>query len=263
MGRIITIANQKGGVAKTTTVGTMTAILVDMGYRVLAVDLDPQGNLTDSIGADGYTKPTIYEAMKREISVDDVIQKTDACDILPANIMLSGVEQEFNMIGRELRLKETLEPLKNDYDFIIIDTPPALGILTTNAIAAADEILIPSVAAIFAVKGIRQMYDTIRNVQRYLNPNLICAGVLITRYTEQKNNAKDMKDLTEQMAGLIHAPVFKSCIRDAVAVQEAQARSIDLFAYNERNAKKVRADYLAFVHEYLDMYNARVNGEPV
>lgn len=259
MSKVIAVANQKGGVGKTTTTATMAAILVDMGYRVLTIDLDPQGNLSDSIGADSYTKPTIYEAVKREVVAKDIIQKTDAFDIIPANIMLSGFEQEFYMIGREQRLKETLEPLKDDYDFIIIDTPPSLSMLTTNAFTAANDIIITTTAAVFAAKGIRQMYDTIRNVQRYLNPKLKCAGILLTKYDPRTLNNKDMKDLTEQIAEFMDAPVFRTYIRSTIAVEEAQARSIDLAAY--RSTATATEDYKAFVREYLDMSAASCQEE--
>ncbi len=248
--KVIAVANQKGGVGKTTTTATVAAILKQQGYRVLVVDLDPQGNLSDSVGADSYTRPTMYEVMKREISAKDTIQKMASFDVLPANIMLAGLEQELYSIGKEHRLKENLDPVKSEYDFIFIDTPPSLGVLTANAFTAADEIIIPTTAAQFAAKGIRQMYDTIRNIQRYSNPNVVCAGILLTKYDPRSINNRDMKDLTEQVAGYMNSKVYKTYIRSTVAVEEAQARATDLVAY--KNTSTAAQDYQAFVKEYLE-----------
>lgn len=247
--KTIAIANQKGGVGKTTTSGTMAAILKRKGARVLVVDLDPQGNLSDSIGADSYNSPTIYEVMKRELPAKDVIQEMEAYDLIPANIMLAGAEQEFFQLGKEQRLKETLDPVKTNYDYIVIDTPPSLGVLTVNAFTAADEIIIPTTAGVFAAKGIRQLYDTIRNVQRYCNPKVKCAGILLTRYDPRAVNNKDMKALIEQIGEYIDAPLFNTYIRSTVAVEEAQARSIDLLSY--KTGATAAEDYTAFVEEYL------------
>jgi chromosome partitioning protein len=249
MKKIIAIANQKGGVAKTTTTGALAAGLKQKGYKVLTIDLDPQGNLTDSVGADGYNFPTTYELMKREAKPEEAIQHLEAFDIIPANIMLAGAEQEFSQIGKEQRLKETIAPVVSQYDYIIIDTPPALGVLTVNAFTVADEIIIPTTAGIFAAKGIRQLHDTIVNVQKYCNDKVKIAGILLTKYNPRSNNNKDMKELTEQIGEYIKAPIFKTYIRATVAVEEAQARATDLFTYNGDST--AAADYAAFVDEYL------------
>lgn len=249
MAKVISIANQKGGVAKTTTAGALATGLKKRGFKVLAIDLDPQGNLSDSVGADANNLAGIYEVLKREISPNDAIQKLASFDIIPANIMLAGAEQELSQTGKEHRLKETILPIVHDYDFIVIDTPPALGVLTVNAFTFSDEVIIPTTAGIFAAKGISQLYETINNVKKYCNAKIKIAGILITKYNPRANNNKDMKEVTEQIASFIKAPIYNTYIRPSVTIEEAQARQVDLFNYKENST--VAQDYSDFVDEYL------------
>lgn len=245
---IITIANQKGGVAKTTTSAAFAAGLRQKGYKVLAIDLDPQGNLSDNVGADNLEKPTIYELLKNEVSINDTIQKNNQFDIIPSNIMLAGLEKEIIAeLGKEQRLKESLE--NNDYDYIIIDTPPALGLLTINAFTASDEVIIPTTAGIFSASGITQLYDTIRNVKKYCNSNIKINGILITKFNPRSNNNQDMKNLISKLAEYIDAPVYKSFIRNSVVIEEAQTRKVDIFSYKKDST--VATDYSQFIKEYL------------
>ena len=135
---IIAVANQKGGVGKTTTSQAMAAGLAEKGYRVLGIDLDPQGNFSAACGAESYNVPTIYEVMKRDSSIEDALQHMKGgYDVVPANIMLAGAEQELSQTGKEHRLKEAVAPIAGNYDFIVIDTPPSLGVLTVNAFTCA------------------------------------------------------------------------------------------------------------------------------
>lgn len=249
MRKIIAVANQKGGVAKTTTTGALAARLKEKGFSVLAIDADPQGNLSDSAGADNREQPTLYELLKGEVDAEEVIQRLEVFDIIPANIMLAGAEQEIAQIGKEQRLKERLLPIMDQYDFILIDTPPALGLLTINAFTVADEVIVPTTAGIFAATGITQLFDTIKNVQKYCNGKVRIAGILLTKFDPRKNNNKDMRDLTEQLADYMNAPLYKTFIRASVAVEEAQARQESLFNYKGNST--VALDYTAFVEEYL------------
>lgn len=249
--RVIAVANQKGGVGKTTTSQALAAGLADKGFKVLAIDLDPQGNLSTACGVDNYYKPTIYELMKNTVSIDQVIQKSPGgFDIIPANIMLAGAEQEFSQLGKEYRLKEAIAPVADRYDYIVIDTPPSLGILTVNAFSFAGDILIPTTAGVFATTGIKQLNDTVLRVQKYCNPGVKVCGILFTRFNPRTNISKQIMELTEQFGELIAAPIYKTYIRSAVVVEEAQARRSDIFSYAEKST--VAEDYKAFIEEFLE-----------
>lgn len=252
MTKIITIANQKGGVAKTTTVGAFASGLKSKGYNVLAIDLDPQGNLSSSLGAENIYSKTVYNLMKLEASPEEVIQHLDACDIIPANIILAGLEHELIQTGKEYRLEETLKPIMSNYDFIIIDTPPSLGILTTNAIMIADEVIIPTTAGIFAATGIEQLRMYIDSLTKYRRRpgQMTIPGILLTRYNNRTNISKEIKEFTDNMAKQFETKLFKTFIRFSVTVEEAQANNTDIHRYS--NAKNISDDYNAFIDEYLE-----------
>ncbi|MDR1482537.1 MAG: ParA family protein [Synergistaceae bacterium] len=248
---IIAIANQKGGVAKTTTTASVAAALKRRGFRVLTIDLDPQGNLSDSLGAEMFKLPTTYELLKRVSLAPDVTQHLDACDIIPSNIMLAGIEQELlSETGKEYRLKETLRPISDRYDYILIDTPPSLGVLTINALTCADKVIIPTTAGIFAANGIQQLNNTILNIKKYCNQGLQPAGILLTKFNPRTMVGQEMKELTRHLGQHINTKVFHTFIRVSVAVEEAQANKLDLFSY--RQDSTVAQDYNAFVQEYLE-----------
>ena len=248
--RIVAVANQKGGVGKTTTSQALTAGLADKGYKVLGIDLDPQGNLSSACGSVNYNVPTIYELMKREVTAEETIQHMNGgYDIIPSNIMLAGAEQELSQTGKEHRLKEAIAAVSDNYDYIIVDTPPSLGVLTVNAFTAASDILIPTTAGIFATTGINQLNETVKSVQKYCNPNVKITGILFTRFNPRVNISKQIKELTEQLSQYISAPIYKTYIRSAVAVEEAQANRVDIFDYAEKST--VSEDYKAFIEEFL------------
>lgn len=248
--RIVAVANQKGGVGKTTTSQALTAGLADKGYKVLGIDLDPQGNLSSACGSVNYNVPTIYELMKREVTAEETIQHMNGgYDIIPSNIMLAGAEQELSQTGKEHRLKEAIAAVSDNYDYIIVDTPPLLGVLTVNAFTVASDILIPTTAGIFATTGINQLNETVKSVQKYCNPNVKITGILFTRFNPRANISKQIKELTEQLSQYISAPIYKTYIRSAVAVEEAQANRVDIFDYAEKST--VSEDYKAFIEEFL------------
>ncbi len=181
MAKVISVSNQKGGVGKTTTTGAVAAGFKLKGYKVLCVDLDPQSNLSFSSGAETEDCPTIYEILKGEAKSSFSIQKMSSFDIISSNILLSGIELEFTQTGREYLLKEALNTVKDKYDYIFIDTPPALSILTVNAFTASDYIIIPMLADIFSLQGIAQLSETIDRVRRYCNPNVKVEGIVLTK----------------------------------------------------------------------------------
>ena len=172
MAKTIVLSNQKGGVGKTTSAYVLALLLKERGARVLAVDLDPQGNLSFCMGAEKEGIATIYDVLKGELKARYAVQKSTLVDLLAANILLSGIELEFTGVKREFLLSRQLETLKPYYDYIIIDSPPALGILTVNAFTAADYVLVPMLSDIFSLQGITQLDETIRQVRSHCNPRL-------------------------------------------------------------------------------------------
>lgn len=247
--KVITIANQKGGVAKTTTAHHLIVGLTERGYSVLGVDMDAQGNLSYMMNVKPNTA-SVYEVMKGEAQIEECIQKTEAGNILPANIMLSGADMEFNSTGREYRLKGALDQVKNQYDFIVIDTPPALSILTVNAFTASDYIVIPMFADMFSIQGAGQLKNTIDQTRKYCNPKLKIQGILLTRYNARNNVTKDLTELAEQFAKRLETKTYSARIRQSVAVTESQAMQTHLFQHADKEA--VTGDYRNFIDELLE-----------
>ena len=206
MSAIFALANQKGGVAKTTTTGTLAAGLKKAGLQCADDRLRPTGQPVD-VGSCRKirTSATMYEVMKGTVSAREAIQHTPSCDIIPANTILAGIEQELHNVGKEMTLREKLRDeqtgVAEAYDYILIDCPPSLGLLTVNALTAADYLLIPTMAETFAASGITQLYDTYKSVKKYTNPALRIDGVLLTR-TERTRVTKTIQELTEKNRGL-------------------------------------------------------------
>lgn len=254
MSRTISVANQKGGVSKTTTTVNFGAMLSFIyGKKILLIDLDPQGNMTDNLGFDiadhGENTPTIYEVLKDEIPIQDAIQNYNGIDFVPADIALSSAEREFSQVGSEHRLKKVLQSIRDQYDYILIDTPPSLGILTVNAFTVSDEIIIPVEAAFFSLKGLVKLNETIETVKEFTNEDLIVRGVLFTKFNNKFNISKEMKKSADEISEVIKAPMFDTTIRRTVVVDEAQAAGQDLFNYKKTSTAE--EDYKSFTEEYL------------
>lgn len=249
MAKVISVSNQKGGVGKTTTTCSLAAGLKKKGYRVLAIDLDPQGNLGFSVGADTETSASIYNVLKGEIKIQYAIQKTNSMDIIISSILLSGIELEFTNTGREYLLKEAIRPILAFYDYILLDTPPALGILTINAFTASDGIVVPMLSDIFSLQGIAQLYETVERVKKYCNPNISITGILLTRFNPRSRLSQEIRGTAEMIAEDLHIRLFDSFIRSSVSASEAQSLQKDIFAYNSRS--HVAQDYGQFIDELL------------
>jgi chromosome partitioning protein len=249
MGKIIVFANQKGGVTKTTMTWLVSVGLKRRGYKVLVVDFEPQGDLSDSVKAENEKYVTAYELIKGEATAEECIQQLDVFDIIPANQLLYNAEQELIEMGREHKLKEALEPIKDHYDFILVDTPPNLGNLTANAFTAADEIIIPTTAGKYSVKAIKEIYLSIKQNQKYCNGKGYIRGLVFARVKTNTNANKLMQSVGMDICRELQIPVFKTTIRETTAIENAQIEQQDIFTLNEN--KELISDYNALIDEIL------------
>mgnify|MGYP001385392548 FL=1 len=249
MGKVISISNQKGGVGKTTTTCNLAAGLTKKGFHVLVIDLDAQGNLGFSVGADIDTCATIYDVLKGSTKTQFAIQKRETADIITSSILLSGIELEFTNTGREFLLKEAIKPILDNYDYILLDTPPALGILTINAFTAADTIIVPMLSDIFSLQGIAQLYETFERVKKYCNPNLKIAGILLTKHNPRTHLSREIRGTAELIARDLNIKLFDSTIRSSVVVSEAQSVQQSILEYAPKH--NISKDYLQFTNELL------------
>lgn len=250
MEKIISIINQKGGVGKSTTSQSLAAGLSLKGYKILLIDMDSQGNLSFSVGADKQGV-SVLEVLKQEVSAPDVIQHIGTIDVIPASISLAGADMQLTETGKEYRLKESIEPLRKNYNYIVIDTPPALGILTVNALTASDEVIIPAQADIYSIDAIGQLYNTIKAVKQYTNKTLSITGILLTRFSDRTVLSRDLANMIQKTAEQLNIKLFTARIREAISIKEAQASKQDIFSYAPKS--KVAADYMGFVDEFLSI----------
>ena len=211
-----------------------------MNKKVLAIDLDPQGNLSFSLGADADECYNMYHVFKGTVSLYDTIQHVACCDVVPANIQLSACELELTKVGREYVLRDQIETVEKDYDFIIIDTPPALSILTINAYAASNELIIPMVPEILSLQGIAQLKETIFAVKHYYNRSLEIRGILLNKYNPRLILTKEVEDLSNLIAEQLGTDVFEQKITNSVIIAEApaHAKTIIEYAPNSKAAKE-------------------------
>ena len=231
MTQVITVTNQKGGVGKTTTVSALVCGLKQRGARVLGVDLDPQGNLGFTLGLDIGECKTVYDVLTGACPIERAISHTEYGDILPSDIMLSTAEVEFTAPRREFMLSQQLDAVKDSYDFIIIDTPPSLNILTINAYVASTGLILPMEAEVLSLVGISQIQDIIETVQKSFNPNLKVLGILLNKYNPRLTLSRDILDLAEQVAEQLNSQVFSAKVRRSVSVAMAPAYGQSVLSY--------------------------------
>jgi chromosome partitioning protein len=245
---IYSIINQKGGVGKSTTALAIGAGLSLKGYSVLYVDLDAQGNLSYTMGAStqGYNAMGV---LQRPDTARSEVQHLKQGDIIASSPALAGADAVITETGKEYRLKEALEGLSGDYDYCIIDTPPALGILTVNALTACSGVIIPAQADIYSLHGINQLNNTLQTVKRYCNPDLSILGIVLTRYNGRAIIRREVAEMLEQTARGLNTKLYKSRIRECTALVEAQATKQNIYSYAPKS--NAAADYKALVAEIL------------
>ncbi len=250
MGKIIAFSNQKGGVGKTTTCVNMSAYLAKKGYKCLIVDLDPQGNATTGLGfAKNEVKNSVYNVMIDDMPIEEAVVKTcvDGLDILPSNIDLAGAEVELVYVkDREKVLKRVLEKAVKSYDFITVDCPPSLGLLTINALAAANTVIIPIQSEYYALEGLSQLMNTIKLVVKHLNASLKIEGVVLTM---NDNRAVISRQISEEIRKFFGKRVFDTVIPRNIRLAEAPSHGVPIMLHDTR-CSGAKA-YLALTEEYI------------
>lgn len=246
--RITSCVLQKGGTGKSTTSHALSTGLKAKGFKVLTIDTDAQGNLSHSMCADTSSKG-LFEILTGEPAVD-LIQATPQGDIIASSSRLVGADKIFTELGMEYLLTEALEPVKNSYDYIIIDCPPQLGVLVINALVASTDIIIPITSDIYAIQGLAQLLSNIEKVRHRPNPNLRIDGILLTKYSGRSILGRDLKESLEEQSAAMGTKLYKTIIREGISIREAQTQRMSIFAYAPKSNPAI--DYENFIVEYLE-----------
>lgn len=259
MGKVISVANQKGGVGKTTTTVTLCAILAKRGKKVLLIDGDPQGNATSGVGVTKEVELSFYDVLVGDTPIEDTILATNIKNlkVCPSNINLAGAEVELvSMMSREQRLKEKLEEARDKFDFIIIDCPPSLGLITLNSFTASDSILIPVQCEYYALEGLGQLINTINLVKKHLNKSLELEGALLTMYDARTNLSNQV---VKEVKKYFNDKVYKTVIPRNVRLSEAPSYGmpITLFDPHSKGAKS----YEKFAKEFIKSNEAEIKAK--
>ncbi len=254
VGKIISVANQKGGVGKTTTTINLSTMLAKKGKKVLLIDADPQGNATSGVGAEKEVEYSTYDILVSDVEMVQVLEKTIIKNLLvcPSNINLAGAEVELvSMMSREQRLKEKLEEVKDKFDYILIDCPPSLGLITLNAFTASDSVLIPVQCEYYALEGLGQLLNTINLVKKHLNKHLEIEGALLTMYDARTNLSNQVVKEVKKYFG---DKVYKTVIPRNVRLSEAPSYGMPITEYDPRS--KGAKTYEKFTKEFLKINDA-------
>ena len=249
MGKIVSVANQKGGVGKTTTTVNLSTILAKRGKKVLLIDTDPQGNATSGLGIEKESDLSTYDLLITDVAAEDIIQETGIKNlyISPSNMNLAGAEvQLVSMMSREQIMKEKLEVIKDKFDFILIDCPPSLGLITLNAFTASDSVLIPVQCEYYALEGLGQLLNTVELVRKHLNKNLYVEGAILTMYDIRTNLANQV---VREVKRFFQNKVYKTVIPRNVKVSEAPSYGMPITIYDPKS--KGARSYEKFAKEFL------------
>lgn len=249
MGKVISVANQKGGVGKTTTTVNLGTILAKKGKKVLLIDADPQGNATSGLGVDKDVELSLYDVLVNETELESTIQDTmiKNLKLCPSNINLAGAEVELvSMMSREQRLKEKLEEIKEGFDYILIDCPPSLGLITLNSFTASDSVLIPVQCEYYALEGLGQLINTINLVKKHLNKNIQIEGALLTMYDIRTNLSNQV---VKEVKKYFENKVYKTVIPRNVRLSEAPSYGMPITEYDPRS--KGAKSYIKFAREFI------------
>ena len=235
MGKVIAIANQKGGVGKTTTAINLSTILAKKGKRTLLIDTDPQGNATSGLGIDKKVEYSVYNVLVEDIEMEETLKETQVKNlkVCPSNINLAGAEVELvSMMSREQRLKEKLDKIKENFDYILIDCPPSLGLITLNAFTASDSVLIPVQCEYYALEGLGQLINTINLVKKHLNPNIYIEGAILTMFDTRTNLSNQV---VKEVKKYFEDKVYKTLIPRNVKLSEAPSYGMPITLYDPRS----------------------------
>lgn len=249
MGKVVSVANQKGGVGKTTTAVNLSTILAKKGKKVLLIDADPQGNATSGLGIDKDVNFSIYDVLVNDVQIENTLIQTKVknLDICPSNINLAGAEVELvSMMSREHRLKEKINSQKDNYDYIVIDCPPSLGLITLNAFTASDSVLIPVQCEYYALEGLGQLINTINLVKKHLNKDLSIEGALLTMFDIRTNLSNQV---VKEVNKYFENKVYKTVIPRNVKLSEAPSYGMPISVYDPKS--KGAKSYDKFVKEFI------------
>lgn len=247
MTKVVAVINQKGGVGKSTTACALAVGLANRGKKILLIDSDPQGNTTYVLGVN-RTLANLYNVMNGTPAKDAIEKLSDNLDIITSYGELATADKTYTQTGREYILKKALQPIQDKYDYIIIDTPPALGILSINALTASYGVVIPVQADVMSIQGLMQLKDTIDTVREYTNPQLKILGILRTRHNVRTNISKETSKILDDIAHKLGTILYNTYIRESVGIREAQGERKDIFSFAPNNNAVL--DYVTFLEEF-------------